>query len=196
MFSLNFNSRIWQRFVMATGAAVVLLSMSQQAMAESGFYLGGSVGSTTISADVPDGSGGEFAFDENDFSWKAFGGYNFGLAVIDLGIEAGYVDLGGPSTTLLGEEVGLELAGWDVFGLAGVQLGPIGVFAKAGYFTWDVDALIAGQVAGTDDGSDPAYGVGAKFALGSVQVRGEYEYFDVDGSSDVYMLSVGLVWSF
>lgn len=192
MLALNFDYKVWQRFAMAMGAAIGLLSMSQQAMADSGFYLGGSVGSATISAEADD----DFEFDENDFAWKAFGGYNFELAVVDLGIEGGYVNFGSPSATLSGETVGLELAGWDLFGLAGVQLGPIGVFAKAGYFSWDVDVLVSGEKVDSDDGSDPAYGVGAKFALGSLEIRGEYEYFDVDESDDVYMLSVGLVWSF
>jgi len=196
MFAWNFDYKVWRRFAVAMGAAVALLSLSQQAMADSGFYLGGSVGSATISAGLPDETDSDFTFDENDFAWKAFGGYNFDLAVVDLGIEGGYVDFGAPSTTLAGETLGLELAGWDLFGLAGLQLGPVGVFAKAGYFSWDVDLLVSGQKVDSDDGNDPAYGVGAKFALGSLQIRGEYEYFDVDGSNDVYLLSVGLVWSF
>ncbi len=36
----------------------------------------------------------------------------------------------------------------------------------------------------------------SKFGLGSIEIRGEYEYFDVEGANDVYLLSVGLVYSF
>ncbi len=67
---------------------------------ESGFYLGGSVGDATIQADVPDPKGGAFGFDESDFAWKAFGGYNFDIAFMDFAIEGGYVDLGAPSGTV------------------------------------------------------------------------------------------------
>ena len=45
-------------------------------------------------------------------------------------------------------------------------------------------------------GSDPAYGVGLRFTLGSIEIRGEYEVFDIEDADDVYMASAGLVWRF
>ena len=192
MLTMKFDLDTLRRVAVPAVLAITLLGLSGQGFADSGFYVGGSVGSATVSAELED----SFDFDENDFAWKAFGGYNFDLAVIDLGIEGGYVDMGGPSATFLGEDVNVALTGWDVFGLAGLQLGPIGVFAKAGYFKWDADVRVSGSDAGGDDGNDLAYGIGAKFGIGSIDIRGEYEYFDVDGSNDVYMLSVGLVWTF
>lgn len=175
-----------------------VLSLALAAQAESGFYLGGSVGDATIQAEVPDeGNIGEvFSFDESDFAWKAFGGYNFDLTVLDLAIEGGYVDLGAPSGDITGVNVGFDLGGWDLFALAGLQLGPVGVFAKAGVISWDIEATVEGIDAGEDDGTDPAYGVGARFNVGSFEIRGEYEMFDLDNVDDVYMLSAGLVWTF
>jgi outer membrane immunogenic protein len=167
------------------------------ALAESGPYIGGSVGSATIAAEIPDENLGEvFDFDENDFAWKAFGGYNFDLAVVDLAIEGGYVDLGSPSGDLLGSVVQLDVTGWDVFGLVGIELGPVGVFAKAGMISWDAEATIDSIDDGGDDGTDPAYGVGARFTIGTLEIRGEYEYFDIESTDDVYMLSAGLVFNF
>ena len=192
MRAMKIDYKNWRRVAITAITATTLLSLNGQALADSGLYLGGSIGAATVSADIED----DFTFDENDFAWKAYGGYNFDLAVVDLGIEGGYVDMGGPSTTFLGESVGLELTGWDIFGLAGVQLGPIGVFAKAGYYKWNVDFLVAGTQVDDDDGNDLAYGIGAKFSFGSLQLRGEYEYFDIEDSNDVYMLSLGLVWMF
>jgi hypothetical protein len=181
-------------------AVVVFLSVGN-AHAQSGAYLGGSVGSATIAVDIPDENLGEvFEFDENDFAWKAFGGYNFDLGVVDLAIEGGYVDLGAPSGDLLGSQVELDVTGWDVFGVLGVDIGPVGVFAKAGMVSWDAAASINNIDTGEDDGTDPAYGVGARFNLGNLEIRGEYEYFDIDpedaNSEDVYMLSAGLVFNF
>lgn len=63
------------------------------AIADTGFYLGGSVGDTTLQPDFDDPIGdGTFTFDENDLSWNAFGGINCDLPVIQLGIEAGSDD--------------------------------------------------------------------------------------------------------
>ena len=58
------------------------------------------------------------------------------------------------------------------------------------------DVVGLGQISDSDSGSDPAYGAGLRFSLGSMEIRGEYELFDIDGSDDVYLLSAGLVWTF
>ncbi|MEQ9562658.1 MAG: outer membrane beta-barrel protein [Woeseiaceae bacterium] len=180
----------------ASAAALGLMPIGH-AFADSGPYIGGSVGSVTIQAEIPDENLGEvFEFDENDFAWKAFGGYNFDLAVVDLAIEGGYVDLGSPSGDFIGSSVALDVTGWDVFGLVGVNLGPVGLFAKAGMITWDAEATIDSIGAAGDDGTDPAYGVGVRVKLGTLEIRGEYEYFDIDSVDDVYMLSAGLVFNF
>jgi len=183
-------------FTSVIGTAALLL-LSGAASADSGFYVGGSVGSATIAAEVPDLGTTPFDFDENDFGWKIHGGYLFDLPVLDLGIEAGYVDLGAPSFDILGDSLTIDVTGLSVFGLAGIDLGPVGVFGKVGMINWDAEVSVSGfgEVA-SDDGSDPAYGVGVRFALGSIEIRGEYEMFDVDDTDDVYMLSAGLVWRF
>ena len=82
------------------------------------------------------------------------------------------------------------------FGVAGIGLGPVNIFVKAGAISWDAQATIDGIDEGGDDGSDPAYGVGLSFAIGSVEIRAEYEAFDISDVDDLYMLSAGLVWRF
>jgi hypothetical protein len=86
------------------------------------------------------------------------------------------------------------------FGLVGLELGPIGLFAKAGIISWDAEASVDDIGDLDESGTDPAYGVGARFSLGSVELRAEYELFDIeiDGtdSSDLSMLSAGIVWTF
>lgn len=173
--------------------AAALLATATTAHADSGFYVGGSVGTAAVEAKDVDS---DIDFDEDDFAWKAFGGYNFDAFVIDLAIEGGYVDFGSPSDTVLGSDVALDITGWDVFGLAGVELGPVGLFAKAGLISWDADASIDGVNVGSDSGTDPAYGVGVRFSLGSAEIRAEYEYFDVDDTDDVSLLSAGIAWTF
>lgn len=178
-------------------AAALLVSFIVFAPAESeaGGYIGGSIGQSYIELDagtqaVP------VNFDEEDFGWKLMAGYNFDFAVITLGVEADYVDFGAPSGDVLGSQIEVDANGFAGFGIAGFDLGPVGVFAKLGVISWDASFSVDGFDAGSDDGTDPAYGVGVKFGLASVEIRGEYEIYDIEDSDDVAMLSVGLVWRF
>jgi hypothetical protein len=177
--------------------AASLLALSGTAMADSGFYVGGSVGNATLEASFQDPiGGGDVLFDENDFSWKAYGGYNFDLPSINLGVEGGYRDLGGPSVTALADTYGFDITAWDAFGVASFDLGPVTVFGKLGIVSWDAEVTISGVDAGSEDDQDTAYGVGASFNLGSFQLRAEYEMFDVSDVEDLYMLSAGFVYTF
>jgi len=58
---------------------------------------------------------------------------------------------------------------------------------------WDADSTF-NATSSSDSGSDPAYGVGARFAIGSFAVRAEYEVYDLD--ADVDMVSVSGVFTF
>ncbi len=170
---------------------LLALTTAGTASADSGFFAGGSVGSAATELDE---------FDEDDFAWKAFGGFNFDLVVVDLAIEGGYVDFGSPGADIAGLDYDVDLDALSGFGLVGLELGPLGVFAKAGVVSWDAEATIDGIGSDDDSGTDPAYGVGARFSIGSVEIRAEYELFDIDvesaDSSDLSMLSAGLVWTF
>jgi hypothetical protein len=192
---MSLSTRTSYRSIAAALVATSLF-LAGTAQADSGAYVGASVGSTTLQADFTDTDIGDFTFDENDFSWKVYGGYKFDLPVINLGLEVGYVDLGGPSVNILDQEFGLDITAWEAFGIAGFDVGPVNLFAKAGFVSWDVEATIAGLEAGSDDGSDPAYGVGAAIELGGLQLRAEYEMFDISDVDDLYMLSAGIAFSF
>lgn len=178
-------------------AAALLVSFIVFAPAESeaGGYIGGSIGQSYIELDA--GTQAVPAnFDEEDFGWKLMAGYNFDFAVITLGVEADYVDFGAPSGDVLGSQIEVDANGFAGFGTAGFDLGPVGVFAKLGVISWDASFSVDGFDAGSDDGTDTAYGVGVKFGLASVEIRGEYEIYDIEDSDDVAMLSVSLVWRF
>jgi hypothetical protein len=177
-------------------AALIAAPLSFAQAGETGFYLGGSVGTAAIDVTIDDGIPGAPAFDEDDFAWKAILGYNFGLTpVFDLGIEGGYVDLGAPSGDVAGSAVELDPNGWNVFGVVGFDIGPVGVFGKVGYIYWDVEATVD-DISFSDDGSDLGYGAGLRFNLGSLEIRGEYELYDIEDTDDVSMWSAGLVYHF
>jgi hypothetical protein len=176
-------------FINSKKALILLTGLSLgipatvHAGAESGFYLGAGVGDATVKDSDAD-------FDASDSAYKLFGGYNIGfIPLVDFAVEASYVDFGKPSTS----NGSIEVTGLNAFGLAGLSFGPFGIFAKAGMINWDSDATF-GTLSSSDSGSDPAYGVGARFAIGSFSVRAEYEYYDTD--IDLDMISVSGVYTF
>ena len=183
------------RLPLPTVAAVLLGFVAFSPVdSHAGGYIGGSIGQSYIEVDTGDPTIPS-NFDEEDFGFKGFVGYEFNLPV-NLGIEASYVDFGAPSGDIAGTQIEVDANGFAAYGTIGFDLGPLGVFGKYGVISWDADLSIDGFDAGSDDGTDAAYGVGVKFGLGSVDIRGEYELFDIEDSEDVAMLSVGIVWSF
>jgi hypothetical protein len=171
------------------------LGLAAPAVADSGPYIGASIGQADTDIDFGDGN-----FSDDASAWKVFGGYNFDVLLVNLAVEAAYVDFGSPSGRLAGMPIKVEADAIAGFGVAGLDLGIFGLFAKAGLASWDAKASAPGLGSGSDSGTDPAYGIGARFTFGSVEIRAEYEYFDIDvedtGSSDLAMISVGAAWTF
>ena len=184
----------YRRPIILMGSVLALLPFGA-AQADSGFYVGGSVGTAATELEVEG-----VDFDEDDFAWKAYGGFNFDVVVVDLAVEAGYANFGSPGGEAGGLDFDVDVDALTAFGLVGLELGPIGVFGKAGIVNWDVEASVEDFGSDDDSGTDPAYGVGARFSIGSVELRAEYEFFDIDvagaQSSDLSMLSAGVVWTF
>lgn len=185
-------------FVSAALSAATVLAISPASVlaGDSGFYIGGSIGNADISYDDNHSSFGDVNFDDDDSGYKVFAGINFNLIdLLNLAVEASYVDFGeqeGSIANITGNK--LEVDAWTAAALAGVDLGPIGVFAKAGFASWDGD-VSAGNSDFSEDGTDPLYGVGAKFQIGSLAVRGEYEIYDLE-DIDIDYISVGLSYTF
>ena len=178
---------------------VVFLSFSSLAFAgkDSGPYIGAALGYSTV--DVAYDAYDNENFDDNDQGFKIFGGYNFGLVpMFDIAVEASYVDFGDVSGTIpsIGN-VGLDLKAYDAFALACYNIGPVGIFGKAGYVWWKMDS---GLPEFDESSSDMAYGLGLKFQIKSITVRAEYELFkfDVDEIDDVDLdcISVGISYTF
>jgi len=176
------------------GITLVLLLSSAWVLAgsDSGFYLGGAIGSA--SNDV---AFDELEYSDDDTGYKVFAGYNFGLVpTIDLAVEGSYVDFGDSSVDIIDENVSTQTTAWDVFGVAGFNLGPVGVFGKLGMVAWDNEvSLSTAADTFTEDGSDPAYGIGAKIQLQSFSIRAEYEYFDLEYTT-IDFISIGASYTF
>ena len=203
---MTFNSTVEKGRTGITGVMILVAAacmlFSVQSRAESGFFVGGSVGQAGL--ELNDGAPVlPVVFDEDDLGYKLFAGYNWQFTILSLGVEAGYVNFGQPGADLPG--LGLlevETTGLNAFGVLGVQLGPIGLFGKYGMMSWDAEATVDGlkDPDSSIDGSEPMYGVGAKFGVGPVDLRLEYEAIDLNADgiseSDLNMVSLGLTWTF
>lgn len=187
--------------IRAAMSVAVLLSVGLAEAADSGFYVGGSIGQSTLKVpsditDVPD-------FDEDDTGYKIFAGYNFNLALFNFGVEGGYTDFGKPSAALDTDTIlNIDADGWSVWGMGGLNFGPLDVFAKVGTISWDASVSIDGIDpdfdfgSNSDSGTDVGYGLGARLSLGRLSIRGEWEAFDIEDTDDVFLFSLGLAWQF
>ena len=178
-------SRFMKRCGVATLAALLL---TPAAYADSGFFLGGAYGDLNFDADT--GSN----FDQDSAPYKIMAGYIFDMPVFDIAIEAAYNDFGSQEGDVLQVPADVDATGLSAFVVGGLDFGIFGIFAKAGMVSWDADLNVGGQ-RGSDDGTDPAYGVGARLMFSSLEARLEYEVFDFD-DVDLDMVSLGLIWRF
>ena len=163
------------------------------ALADSGFYIGAAAGGATQDIEL----GAPPEIEEDDTGFKVFGGYKFDTSIVDLSVELGYVDFGEAEIDTAAGEVVFDPTGINLWGIAGVELGPVDLFAKLGFIAWDIETT---TFAGTssDDGTDYGFGLGAGFDIGRVQIRGEYELYDTSNVdvSMLSMLSLGVVYTF
>ncbi len=176
-----------KRPILTTVAASTLAITT--AYADQGFSVGASIGSSKI--DFDDAGVG---FDGSDFGWKIFGRYMFND---NFGIEGGYIDFGKPDDSVFGTNVEIDADGFDLFAVGAIQASQnFDLFGKAGVVSWDADFDSAIATA-SDDGTDLALGVGGAYsASDQVSFRGEWEWFDVDDTDAVWLLSVGVEYHF
>jgi hypothetical protein len=176
--------------VLACAFVLLLASSTAWAGSDSGFYLGGSLGSSSL-----DVSSGGVDLD-NATSYKVFGGYNFGLVpLVDVAIEGSYVNFGSAEGSLGANDAEAKVSGLDAFGLVGLSMGPVSLFGKVGAIYWDSEFSATGFQTEDDSGTDPAYGIGLQFQLLSIAIRAEYEIFALD-EVDIGFASVGASYTF
>lgn len=181
----------------ALGCVAVLLSANAAYAADNGFYIGGGVTRTSMDtgSDFVQ-SAPEFSIDDDDNGFKVIAG----MRPLDwFAVEANYVDFGkvtAGDTALNGE---FELTGLDVFAVGFVSAPFVDLYGKVGAIRWDADSRIAGSgldFSGSDSGTDLAYGAGVQARLGSLAGRLEYERFEVDGTEEVAMITLGVTYTF
>ena len=170
-------------------AIVILLVANTSVHAEQSFFVGASIGQSYVEEnDVLPGED----FDDEEFAFKAFAGYQFHK---HFAVELDYLNYGEPEDNILG--IDTEINDLYAVALYGVGILPLtekfDLFVKLGGAYWDGEAKASvGGISATsdEDGTELAYGLGASYAFTEkFAVRAEYEEVDTD-SDDLTTLGL------
>lgn len=179
-------------------ALVVLMALGiapALAQNDSGLYIGAGVGQFNVEIDDVEDVGTTLeSFDSDDTSIKVFAGWRFNKFI---GIELDYIDLGAPEDTVNDLRVKAEVNGVAPYLIGTVPLGPIELFAKVGYYFYDV-RIDAESIGSLDDSKDDlVYGIGAGITLFEhLHARLEYEIIDISEVDDANALWLSGAWRF
>lgn len=179
-------------FLAALGCAAAFSSSLPAAAQETGFYLGGSFGQTTLKAwcDAPPGA--LTGCDDTDIGWKVVGGYRFHR---NFAAEGTYIDWGKVSASTATRSVSAKNTS---FGIAAVGILPLGerfsVFGKFGFLQTEQELALGGAPSSSGDDTEMHYGFGLKYGLTQHwALRAEWEQTErLEGQ----MLSVGAEYRF
>ena len=172
---------------------------------ESGFYVGGGVGQFDVQIDdVDDADDAIERLDDDDTSWKLFAGYRFNPY---LSLEAAYIDFGGPSDSIDASgssgDYKVEASGFAPYVIGTLPVGPVELFAKVGYYFYDVDLSVDLDDLGGDvfrsssSEEDLLYGAGVGMTFFEhLNARLEYEKIDFDVIDDADAIWLSGAWRF
>ena len=182
----------------ATMTMAILLALgTAPAIADenSGWYLGGGFGQFNVQVDdVGDVTDTVGDFDSDDTTFKVFGGYRFNPYVA---VELDYLDLGNPEDTIDGRRVNADVNGFAPYIVGTLPVGPVELFAKAGYLFYDVKIDVDDATVSDDDTQDFVYGGGIGITLfDRLNTRLEYEVIDIGAVDDANALWLSAAWRF
>lgn len=172
---------------------------------EQGFYVGGGVGQFNVQIDdIDDTDEAIERLDDDDTSWKLFAGYRFNPYI---SLEAAYIDFGRASDKFEASgrsgDYQVDLSGFAPYVIGTLPLGPVELFAKVGYYFYDVDLKVdlddlGGNVfRSKSSDEDLLYGVGVGMTfIDHLHARLEYERIDSDVLDDADALWLSGAWRF
>jgi hypothetical protein len=184
------------RYRTLTTAILALLSSVALAQEnDTGLYLGAGVGRFDVEIDDVDALGSTVeSFDSDDTSWKIFAGWRF---LPFLAVEVDYIDFGKPEDRIGDVDLEAELSGVAPYVIGTLPLGPIELFAKAGYYFYDLEVSGRDVVSVDESDEDFVYGGGVGLTLfDHLHARLEYELIDVSRVEDANALWLSGAWRF
>jgi opacity protein-like surface antigen len=162
---------------------------------DSGLYIGAGVGQFNVKVDGIEDVGTTIdEFDSDDTTFKVFAGWRFNQFI---GVELDYIDLGQPDDTINDVKVEAEINGFAPYLIGTIPLGPIELFAKVGYYFYDVKINADDFDVLDDSDEDLVYGGGLGLTLfGHLHARLEYEIIDISDVDDANALWLSGAWRF
>jgi hypothetical protein len=192
-------------------AATALLALSGSALAqsaddnESGWLIGGALGRFDVSLDELDDVDDAIEdLDADDTAWKLFTGYRFNKNIT---VEVAYVNFGEPGDDFesggTSGDYNVEISGFAPSVVFSMPVGPVELFARLGYYFYDVDVNVDLDDLGSDvfqtsdSGEDMMWGVGVGMTfMERLNARIEYEKIDVEATDDAKALWLSASWRF
>lgn len=179
-------------------AAALIALATMPALADDnpgGLYLGAGVGQFNLEIDdVNDATAAIEHFDSDDTTFKVFAGWRF---MPFLAVELTYMDLGNPEDTIGGTRVETQISGVAPYMVGTLPLGPIELFARVGYYFYDIEINEQSVRSLDESDEDLAYGAGIGITLfDHLHARLEYEIIDVSAVDDANALWLSGAWRF
>jgi opacity protein-like surface antigen len=162
---------------------------------ESGLYLGAGAGQFNVEVDdIDDSDDIDDAFDADDTVYKVFGGWRLNPFIA---IELNYIDLGSPDDDIGPINVTTEIDGFAPYLVGTLPVGPIEVFARVGYYFYDIEVNARDIRSFSDSDEDLAYGAGVGITLlEHLHARLEYEIIDISEVDDANAVWLSGAWRF
>ena len=166
-----------------------------------GWYLGGGFGQFNAGIDdVNQVDDAVNSWDEDDTAYKLFAGYRLNKV---LGFELDYINLGEPSGAVVpGFNVDSSVDGFAPYVVATLPLGNFfEAYGRLGYYFYDanrgVENVLGDRVEFDEESEDLVWGAGLGANFGEkLNVRFEYERFDLQGLDDADSLWLTAAWRF
>ena len=186
-------------------AAVAALSLATVPAAfadeNAGLYLGGGFGQFNAQIDDVDEVDDTIeGWDESDDTYKLFAGYRVNPF---LSFELDYINLGEPSGAVVpGFNVDSAVDGFAPYVIGTIPLGKwFEVYGRLGYYFYDatvgVENELGDRVEFDEESEDLVYGAGIGANIGErLNIRFEYEKFDLEGLDDADSLWLTAAWRF
>jgi opacity protein-like surface antigen len=188
--------------VLALGGAAGLAHAEEN---PSGFYIGGGVGQFNVQIDDIDQTDEAIQrLDDDDTAWKAFVGWRLNPYIA---VEAAYIDFGTPNSRSDASgssgDFRAHLSGFAPYVIGTVPIGPVELFAKLGYYFYDVDLRadiddpLAPDIDSSKSDQDVLYGAGVGVTFFEhLNARLEYERIKSDVLDDADALWLSGSWRF
>ena len=175
------------------GLGVAFLSVPGLALADTGLFIGASVGNTTIEDDF-DG----LVLDTEATSYRLVTGFRFGDM---LGLEIGYQDFGELNELVtvgtITSDALIETKGWTAGATLDLPVSEtFSLFGRAGVYFWDADVVVDGFSIDLPGDENPYYGAGARVNVSpNLSLIGDWTRFELD-SANADTISIGFQYRF